>query len=563
MDIPSSRTDFDADVVVIGAGPIGLIAACALRHYGVSVRVFEKRTKARESSRANNVWARPQELLEAIALRGVLAEKSYKVTKQSVLVDRDPLEQSCFTDVASPFPAVLYSGQDVIEKTLIEQVEARGAILSRGHQVTTLAQDADGVSLTVEQVDDDGNPSGTQEEIRCRYLVGADGNDGFVRGSLGLDFEPTKLPRRSMRQIDAKLTWQRSTDHDQLWFFTYHHGFAGILPVWEGYHRLFFLEDETFMPERDPTLEEMQSYAREIIGDESLTLTDPIWTSYSRFQHGVAAAYAKGRVFLAGDAGHTTLPIGGQGMNAGMHDAVGIAWRLAMTIAGHASPVVLTSYGEERQAQHASLDKQQTLGFDQLTYRGRIGDAALGLAGKFFPGIGTKVLANDDLQQLSVAYPDSPLTDDHVKSKSGSPVAGDRAPNAAVIDADGKTVTLFPLIYNAEGWRWGWNLFGFDGGDAEAVAKLRAAGAAVAQWTFVRTTLILAAPAAMKDEATARDSLSDLDGVAHAAYGLKATSAMVLMRPDGHIAFRAPADRADLLQAYCDRTFAVPSERAA
>ncbi len=93
--------------------------------------------------------------------------------------------------------------------------------------------------------------------------------------------------------------------------------------------------DDANMPDRDPTLEEMQGHAREVTGDVTLTLTDPIWFSHSRFQHGVAPRYAAGRVFLAGDAGHHTLPIGGQGMNAGMTDGIGLAWRLAMTLAGH------------------------------------------------------------------------------------------------------------------------------------------------------------------------------------------------------------------------------------
>lgn len=68
------------------------------------------------------------------------------------------------------------------------------------------------------------------------------------------------------RSIDAKMTWRRSTDHDQLWFFVYHDGFAGVLPVWGGYHRIFILEDDANTPDRDPTLEEMQQRARKITG---------------------------------------------------------------------------------------------------------------------------------------------------------------------------------------------------------------------------------------------------------------------------------------------------------
>ena len=566
--MPDSPSDagYDVDVIVVGAGPIGLTTACALGHHGVRTRVFEERTEPKPHSRANNVWARGQELLHGIGVRDALAAQSYRIEKQTAFLDAAPLDQVPLDEVKSPFPQVLYSGQDVIEKTLGDQAAAKGAPVERGRRVTAIDQDADGVTVVVATLGDDGKETGTSETLRCRYVVGADGDKGFVRKSLGLDFPVDKFTGRATWQIDAKLRWQRSTQADQLWFFVYHHGFAGVLPVWEGYHRMFFLEDEERMPDREPTLEEMQTHAREITGDGTLTFTDPIWLSHSKFQHGHAEHYAKGRVFLAGDAGHYTLPIGGQGMNAGMHDAVCIAWRLAMTLAGHAAPVVLESYGTERQKQHAALDENQAKGFRRLVYRSRIGDALLDAAGDLVPNLGSRLFGSDDLQQLSVAYPDSPLSDDHLTLrqalKRGVPCAGDRAPDAALIASDGRTVTLFPLLYNAQGHSWGWNLLAFDGRDPAASALLREAVASIAPWNFVRSTLIVSAPEAMVDEAGAGDSLSDLDGAAHAAYGLEGTPALLLIRPDGHIAFRGPAGRPDLLRRYCEKMFARPAKAA-
>ncbi len=562
----SSGAGYDADVIVVGAGPIGLVTACALGHHGVRTRVFEERTKPKPYSRANNVWARVQELLHGIGVRDSIAENSYLIEKQTAFLNGVPLDQVPLDEVRSPFPKVLYSGQDVIEKTLTEQAAAEGAPIERGRKVTALDQDADGVTVTVATVDDDGAVAGPSETLRCRYLVGADGDKGFVRKSLGLDFDVVKLTGRATWQIDAKLKWQRSTEANQLWFFVYHHGFAGVLPVWEGYHRMFFLENEDALPDREPTLEELQAHAREITGDGTLTFSDPIWLSHSKFQHGHSAHYAKDRVFLVGDAGHYTLPIGGQGMNAGMHDAIGIAWRLAMQIAGHASPTVLASYDGERQGQHADLDEQQTTGFRRLVYRNRVGDAALDVAGQLIPNLGSKLFGSDDLQQLSVAYPGSPLSEDHLKLrqllKRDVPHAGDRAQDAELIAWDGQTVSLFPILYNAEGRSWGWNLLAFDGRDPDAARAARAMVGRFAPWTFIRTTLIVSSPAAMTDEAAARDSLSDLDGAAHTAYGLDGTPALILIRPDGHIAFRGPASNPDTLLRYCEKTFARPAEAA-
>lgn len=559
MTVAQNAAEFDADVIIIGGGPIGLTTACALGHHGVRFRLLEQRRKTKPNSRANNVWARPQELLASIGIRDALAEKSYEITQVNTLLNGQPVDPIEVADVASPFPKVLYSGQDVIETILSEQVESKGGAVERGRKVVGFEQDADGVTVTVATVSDgdEKRTEGPTEKLRCRYLVGADGSAGFVRKGLGLDFEPRKMPDRINRQVDAKLHWRRSVETDKLWFFYYKNGFCGVLPVWGGFHRLFFLQDDTGVPERDPTLAEIQALAREVTKDDTLTLTDPVWLSHSRFQHGAAERYAKGRVFLVGDAGHLTLPIGGQGMNAGFHDAVGLAWRLATVLAGKGKPILLDSYDAERSGEHERLDGQQTQGFRNVVYRGPVKDAAMGLGAKLMPNIGLLIQGTDDLQQLSVTYPKSPLNDDHLGGlrellRRHVPHPGDRAPDAEVV-AEGGATSLFAHIYNPDGETCGWSLLAFDGRKKDALPKLSSALADVKAWDWVRPRLVLGAAERTSD---ASIMLSDLDGRAHAAYGVDGTPALILIRPDGHIAFRGPAERPDLLRAYCDRVFA-------
>ena len=555
---------YDVDVIIVGGGPIGLATACALGHHGVEFRLFEQRREAKAWSRANNVWARPQELLASIGIRDALAEKSYRITQVNTLLNGRTVDPVEVDNVASPYPQVLYSGQDVIEKTLTEQVEKKGGTVERGRKVVDFEQDENGVTVTVATVseEDEKRTEGPTERLRCRYLVGADGGDGFVRGKLGLDFEPEKLPNRMNRQVDAKLQWRRSTDPDQIWFFYYPQGFCGVLPVWGGYHRLFFLADSDGIPNRDPTLDEIQAIAREVTEDETLTLTDPIWLSHSWFQHGAAEHYQQGRILLVGDSGHKTLPIGGQGMNAGFHDAVGVAWRLAMVLGGKAKPVLLDSYDVERGGEHQRLDGQQEQGFRNVVYRGPVKDAAMNVAAKVLPNIGSLIQGTDDLQQLSVGYPKSPLNDDHLGGlrellKRQVPHPGDRAPDAQVIAADGSTTTLFAHLYNPDGRSWGWSLLAFDGARTDAMSQLQTAAAEVREWDWIRPRLVLGSGSPPPTGATV---LSDLDGLAHGAYGVVDTPALILVRPDGHIAFRGPADRPELLHAYCDRVFgAVPA----
>lgn len=546
---------YDADVIVVGAGPVGLTTGCALRHHGVACLLLEERIETRAYSRANNLWARPQELLASIGLRDALAEQSYGIRTVNTLMNGVPTTPIQIDQIASPYPQVLYSGQDVIEKTLIETFEQRGGTLERGCRVVDVSSDETGVTVTLKRGDD-----AREERRRCRYVVAADGAKSTVRPLVGLDFEPERFEGRINRQVDARLSWRRSLKPDQLWFFYYEQGFCGVLPVWGGYHRLFFLQDDAGVPDRDPTLDELQALGRAVTGDETLTLTDPVWFSHSRFQYGVSPGYARDRVFLAGDAGHLSLPIGGQGMNAGLHDAVEIAWRLAMTLRGEAAPIVLDSYDGERGGEHARLSDQQAKGFRQVVYRGAFTDTALRLAAKVLPDIGSLIQGTDDLQQVSVGYPRSLLNEDHLSGlthvlhRHGAR-AGERAPDAEVTH-QGETTTLFPFLYNPDGRTTGWALLCFDGRSPEARTALLDAIDAVAPWTCVRPRLVLAGPLFAARNAP---SLSDLDGKAHGAYGLENQPAVILIRPDGHIAFRSRADQLDRLRTYCRKVFSAGS----
>ena len=550
------------DVLVVGAGPVGLALACALRHHGVHCRVVEQRTELRGTSRANNLWSRPQELLAAVGARDAIARTASPVAAVNVLLDGRPLDQVALTGLPTPYGAALSTSQAVIERVLTRTLEERGGLVEGGRKLLSLEQDADGVDVEVSSGEDEGDGA---EQIRCRYVVGADGGHSTVRDQLGIVLNTHTMPERTTRQIDARLSWRRTTDPDQV-CFTYRRGFAGVLPVSGGYHRLFFLEEEALVPDRDPTLAEMQERAREVTGDETVALSDPVWFSHGGFEHGVAEAHGRGRVLLAGDAGHRNLPIGGQGMSAGIHDAVGAAWRLAMSLAGEAGPAVLESYAAERNREHSRLDADQAKGFKRLMYRNRVEDAALGAAADLIPNVGSRIFGADDLQQLSETYRDSALSDDSLPglplTRRGAPQAGDRAPDAAISAPGGRSGSLFEHVYNPDGHTWGWCLLAFDGRDRTSRADLARAVTAVAGRPWVHPRLVLADPLPIEEEG-GPIRLFDLDGHAHAAYDLEGRAAVVLIRPDGHIACRVPADGADTLRRSCERISAADGDAAA
>ena len=186
---------------------------------------------------------------------------------------------------------------------------------------------------------------GKRETVCTRWLVSCEGGASLARKAAGLDFRPERLKGRFIRQIDARLRWSRTLRPGHASFFLKHDGYMGILPLSDGYHRMFALSDDAGAPaERDPTLEEMQTILREVAEDPTATLSDPVWFSHGHFNHGVAPSFRRNRILLAGDSGHMTLPIYGQGMNTGMQDVFNLGWKLAYVSRGWAPEALLDSY---------------------------------------------------------------------------------------------------------------------------------------------------------------------------------------------------------------------------
>ncbi len=218
-------------------------------------------------------------------------------------------------------------------------------------------------------------------------------------------------------------------------------------------------------------------------------------------------------------------------MNAGIHDGVGLAWRLAMTLAGVAGPQVLASHSPERQQAHAQLDDQQARGFRQLMYRDPVEDLLVRGAVAAVPYLASKIFGGNDIDQLGVAYPDSPLScDKPSKIRTAHRIApadhrnapaGHRAPDAPVVDAHGRRITLFDQFYNPDGCTWGWTLLAFDGGRASTHDQLLAAVRSAAAPDWIRPRLVVADPAAAADSPSTVARLFDLDQHTHTAYGLQ------------------------------------------
>lgn len=525
----------DCAVLIVGAGPVGLTLANELHRWGVPFRIVDKKPKPERYSKACNLWPRSQEVFAAIGVLDRLLERSaplhtfslhgYGKLLGHIRMDRRP----------SPYGTPAFIGQNEIEQVLSDRLAEVGASVDRETKLVEVADHGDCAEAVLERA------GGGRETVRARWLVSCEGGASVARKAAGLDFEPERLKNRFIRQIDARLRWSRSQRVGHASFFLKRDGYMGILPLPGGYYRMFVLSDDAgARAERDPTLEEMQSILREVADDPMAELADPVWFSHGRFSHGVAPRFRRSRILLAGDAGHMTLPIYGQGMNTGMQDVFNLGWKLAYVLRHWAPETLLDSYDAERRPVREKLNDEQTRVFHAIAEPSRLRQRIIHRVGAaaLFKGPAQHFARRSS--QLDVAYKESPLNEDRVRGRGGVKV-GERAPDAVVVEADGlRTVSLFAAIYGER-----WTLLLFDGGRDDVGHAVTSVAEIIAPWPQVALRPVLAAPRA-GGSVVLPGSLLDLDRFAHQAYGLDRPT-LVLVRPDGYIAFRGAAvDRAQL-----------------
>ncbi|TXN00174.1 FAD-binding monooxygenase [Methylobacterium sp. WL64] len=536
-----AETQIDCEVLIVGGGPAGLTLANELHRWDVPFRIVDKKAEPERYSKAANLWPRSQEVFAAIGVLERLLERSAPLHTFSLhgygkLLGHIPMDRR-----PSPYGTPAFIGQNEVEHVLSLCLDEVGASVER--RVTAVEiTDHGGHAEAVLQ-----HAGGERETVRARWLVSCEGGASLARKAAGLDFEPERLKNRFIRQIDARLRWSRPSLPGHASFFLKRDGYMGILPLPGGYHRMFVLSDDAGAPaDRDPTLEEMQEILREVADDPAAELSDPVWFSHGHFNHGVAPGFRRNSILLAGDAGHMTLPIYGQGMNTGMQDVFNLGWKLAYVHRGWAPEALLDSYDAERRPVREGLNAEQTRVFHAIAKPNwlrrrviyRFGAAVL------FKGPAQYFVRRSS--QLDVAYEGSPLNHDGGRGRS-SVKAGERAPDAVLVEAVGlRPVSLFEAIYEER-----WTLLLFDGGRDDTGHAVTSAADVLASWPQVALRPVLAAPRT-GGSVVAPGSLLDIDRFAHQAYGLEHPT-LVLVRPDGYVAFRGAATEGARLGDYLRR----------
>ncbi|MGI5202188.1 FAD-dependent monooxygenase [Spirillospora sp. CA-108201] len=403
-------------VLIVGAGPTGLLLAGDLAAAGIGCTVLERRAEeTTDLTRAFAVHARTLEILDA---RGVADELVATGTR----TDRLRLLGSADLDMSrlpGRFPYVLVTPQYETERVLRERAAAAGAKIVYGAEAVGLRQDPAGVEI-------DARTAGGTRTFRASYAVGADGVRSAVRRALGVPF-PGRAVVRSVMLADVRLD---EAPEDVLTAGAVGDAFAFVAPFGEGWYRVIAWNRRHQAPDSEPVdMDELREVTRRALGTDH-GMRDPRWTSRFHSDERQVPRYRVGRVFLAGDAAHVHSPAGGQGMNTGMQDAANLGWKLAAELRGWAPSWLLDSYHEERHPVGRTVLRRSgaLLRFTFAEPRWlRTARAATAFAATRFPPAARRVAAA--VSGIDIAYP---------APRGSHPLTGRRAPDVPLLGGAGR-----------------------------------------------------------------------------------------------------------------------------
>ncbi|MTE20988.1 SDR family oxidoreductase [Streptomyces sp. TRM43335] len=319
----------DAHVIVVGAGPVGLMLAGELRLGGADVIVLERRAVPTTESRASTLHARTMEILDQRGLLDALGTPPNEVRGHFGGVPLD-------LRLGGPYPGQWKVPQVRTEELLGAWALELGADVRRRHEVRALIRHPDHVE--VEAL----GPAGPVA-LRARYVVGCDGEDSTVRRLAGFDFPGTSARRELIRaDVDG-------IDVPDRRFQRLERGLAIAARRGDGVTRVMVHEFGRAARPRaeEPSFAELTEVWRRVTG-EDIGAGTPLWINSFGDASRQASRYRDGRVLLAGDAAHQQMPIGGQALNLGLQDAVNLGWKLALRVRGTAPEELLDTYHDER-----------------------------------------------------------------------------------------------------------------------------------------------------------------------------------------------------------------------
>lgn len=437
------QTTVRPQVLIAGAGPVGLTAAAELARYGISVRIVDQAAQRTDKSKALVLWSRTLELLDRAGCTPTFVAAGMRVTAANILAGSERIAHVDLTCILSNYNFALMLPQSDTERLLEEHLGRLGVTVERQTELTGFTADADGVIAQLRRGD------GGVESLRAPWLLACDGARSMVRHALGLPFGGETLPSDWIL-ADCHLHGYPFPE-SEIAVYWHQDGAFAVFPISPGRFRVIAdVPASGAEHPAPPTLEQVQA-VMERRGPQGCRASDPIWLSTFRINERKVDRYRAGRVLLAGDAAHIHSPAGGQGMNTGMQDAFNLAWKLALVCAGACPDELLESYSSERSAvgdtvlkAAGRLTKLATLrNHGVQAIRNRIAHLAFGLSP-------VRDALAKSMSEVSIGYPSSPLNGPGMHFTPG-PSPGERvAPVAGQLPVGAGRAPRFALFARAD-----------------------------------------------------------------------------------------------------------------
>jgi len=494
------------EVLIVGAGPTGLVLALWLSKLGVKVRIVDRTAGPGTTSRALAVQARTLELYRQLDLTSAVLELGHRVPAANLWVKGEVAARLPFNAIGAdltPYPFLHIYPQDQHEQLLIERLLGFGVEVERQTELLGFNQDEHGVSAQLRHAD------GLQEQCEAAYLAGCDGARSTVRKALGIGF-----PGGTYQQVFyvADVQAQGPALNGELHVDLDEADFLAVFPL-AGTGRARLIGTVRDERAEHPDKLRFEDVSQRAIEHLKVQVQQVNWFSTYRVHHRVAEQFSKQRAFLLGDAAHVHSPAGGQGMNTGIGDAINLAWKLTSVLRGQAEDSLLDTFEIERSAFARRLVATTDQVFNFITADGRLaGLLRTRLAPRLFPRVVALKSAREFLfrtvSQIGINYRDMPLS----VGSAGHVHGGDRMPWVAEDGRDNYS-TLTRV-------RWQVQVYGAVGADLVQWCGTRGIPVEVFSWSE-----------------------------AHEAAGLM-RDAVYLLRPDSYVALAWSNAGADVLEQY-------------
>lgn len=389
------------DVLVIGAGPVGLFCANELIRHGLRCRIIDKKSGLSDKSKALGLHIRTLDVLDDCGFIDEVLAQGLKITKVVFKSKGHVLMTASFAGVEADRHFLIDLPQNQTEAILYEGLKNKGIDVEWKTELTALAQETDHVRAIFTK------PNGKSEEVSARWLIACDGAHSTTRHLSNMDFVGAAY-QQSWWLADLIIDWQLPPD--TMHVYLHNSGPLACFPMQEKRYRLVMTSP--LGHETEPSFEDIKSVFAERSSDAAV-LSNPIWITKFNLHHRQIQHYRKERVFFAGDAAHIHSPMGGQGLNTGIQDAYNLVWKLALVQNKVANETILNSYHAERYPVGLDVLKKTDVMTRMILMKNPLMITLRNTLMSFmmsFNYIRNKLAT--DLAELAISYKDSPIVAD-------------------------------------------------------------------------------------------------------------------------------------------------------